>query len=132
MALDPAKLKKLAMDYANAWSSKSPDAVASFFAKDGQIAINRGDVLKGHAAIAEMAAGFYSEFPDLVVLCDEVRVAGDHAVFAWTLEGHHVRTKNFVRVGGWEEWDIDGQLKIKSSLGWFDQAEYDRQIVEGI
>jgi hypothetical protein len=79
-----------------------------------------------------MAAGFYAEFPDLVVRCDDIRTAGRHAIFVWTLEGHHAETKSFVRVGGWEEWDLDENLKVRSSLGWFDSAEYQRQIAEGI
>jgi hypothetical protein len=78
-----------------------------------------------------MAAGFFSEFPDLVVHCDELRVAGDHAVFAWTLEGHHAETKNHVKLSGWEEWDLDGDMKVKSSLGWFDAADYERQVAGG-
>ena len=131
MSLKSEQLKKVANDYAEAWSSKSPEAVASFYADDGQIIINRGEAIVGKAAIAEMAAGFYSAFPDLVVHCDEMRTAGDHAIFVWTLEGHHVDTKNYVKVGGWEEWDLDEAMKVKCSLGWFDAAEYDRQIAEG-
>ena len=131
MALDPKELQKSAEEYARAWSSKSPQAVASFFAEDGQIVINRGDPTIGQAALVEMVAGFYAEFPDLIVHCDELRTSGDHGLFAWTLEGHHVETKNFVKIKGWEEWDYDAHMKIKSSRGWFDADEYDRQIAEG-
>ncbi len=102
MSIDPGKLKEFASNYAKTWSAGVPEAVAGFYAEDGQIAINRGDVLSGRTAIAEMAAGFCAEFPDLVVQCDDVRDADDHAIFVWTLEGHHSETKNFVRVGGWE------------------------------
>ncbi len=128
MPIDPAALKKIAADYTAAWCSKEPNAVASFYAKDGQIAINSGDALIGRAAIAEMAAGFHAEFPDLEILCDEVRTAGDHAIYVWTLKGHHAETKNFVHVGGWEEWDMNDDLMVKSSRGWFDAADYDRQV----
>ena len=131
MTADPAKLRQIAHDYAKAWSSKSPAAVASFFAPNARMVINRGDALNGQAEIAEMAKGFYTAFPDLVVHCDALRTAGDHAVFVWTLDGHHVETKNRVQVGGWEEWNFDESLKIESSLGWFDSAEYARQIAEG-
>jgi uncharacterized protein (TIGR02246 family) len=126
------KVQEVGQRYATAWCSHSPDAVARFFASDGQIQINRGEVLKGHAAIARMAAGFYADFPDLVVRCDDIRMAGSHALFAWTLEGHHAKTKKFVKVGGWEEWELDADLKVKSSLGWFDAAEYERQIASGV
>jgi hypothetical protein len=36
-----------------------------------------------------------------------------------------------VKVGGWEEWNLDADHKIKSSLGWFDASEYERQIAHG-
>lgn len=132
MTLKSTKLDEIATAYAQAWSSKSPEAVASFYAEDGQIAINRGDVLKGRPDITEMAAGFYAEFPDLVVTCDGTRWAGGHAIFLWTLEGYHAETKNHVKVGGWEEWELDVNLKVISSLGWFDAEEYERQIAEGL
>ena len=132
MTLNPQDLVQMAASYAKAWSSGSAEAVASHYAPDGQISINRGDPIQGRDAITEMAAGFYAEFPDLVVHCDEVRTAGDHAIFIWTLEGHHAETKNHVKVGGWEEWEIDDNLKVKSSLGWFDATEYERQIAEGL
>jgi uncharacterized protein (TIGR02246 family) len=125
------EIQELGLAYATAWRSRSPEAVASFYAAEGRIRINGGDVLSGRASIAQMAAGFYAEFPDLVVRCDDIRAAGGHAIFVWTLEGHHAETKNFVRVGGWEEWDLDENLKIKSSLGWFDATDYQRQIAEG-
>jgi uncharacterized protein (TIGR02246 family) len=122
------KVREVGRRYAEAWCSHSPDAVAAFYASDGQIQINKGEVLKGHTAIAEMAAGFFADFPDLVVHCDDIRMAGSHALFAWTLEGHHAQTKRFVKVGGWEEWELDANLMIISSLGWFDSVEYQRQI----
>ncbi|WP_164658820.1 nuclear transport factor 2 family protein [Tropicibacter sp. Alg240-R139] len=121
-------LQKLARDYALAWSSGEPEAVASFYAEDGEIVINRGDPIKGRAAVAEMAAGFYAEFPDLEVRCDLMRKGGSHAVFIWTLEGHHAETKNHVIVGGWEEWDLNDDLQVMSSKGWFDADDYQRQI----
>ena len=114
--------------YTKAWSSGNPAAVAAHFAVDGQISVNRGDVLKGTQAITDMAAGFYAAFPDLTLHCDLARWNGSHAVFAWTLEGHHADTKNFVKVGGWEEWELDSDMNITASQGWFDATDYQRQI----
>jgi nuclear transport factor 2 (NTF2) superfamily protein len=131
MSYDSSKVVLFAAAYADAWCSKSADAVAACYASDGQISINRAPALRGQAAIADMAAGFYADFPDLVVLCDGVRVAGSHVVFLWTLEGHHAQTKAHVRISGWEEWEFDDQMKIISSLGWFDVQEYERQIRAG-
>ena len=131
MQLTSSKVAEFAGSYARAWSSKSPEAVASFYADDGKISVNRVNSLNGRKAIAEMAAEFYAAFPDLVVHCDGVRTAGDHAIFLWTLEGHHVQTRAYVQVAGWEEWEINEQMKIKSSLGWFDVEEYEQQIRGG-
>ncbi|MBE1284524.1 MAG: SgcJ/EcaC family oxidoreductase [Rhodobacteraceae bacterium] len=122
----------MAHNYAKAWSSGDPDAVASFYAEDGSIVINRGDPILGRAAVSEMAAGFYAEFPDLVVMLDHLRVAGDHVVFGWILEGTHSETGKTVRVPGWEEWDLNAEGKVAASRGWFDANEYDRQIAEGV
>jgi hypothetical protein len=40
---DPKDIAKLAHDYTAAWNSKSPNSVASFFAEDGAIVINRAN-----------------------------------------------------------------------------------------
>lgn len=76
MAPSPETVRDMATRYAAAWSSQSPDGVASFYAPDGKIAINRADEISGRAAVAEMAAGFYAEFPDLIVHLDDIRAAG--------------------------------------------------------
>ena len=132
MALEPKDIRDMAERYAMAWSSHSPEAVASFYEEDGSISINNGDLIVGRVAIAEMAKGFYSEFPDLVVHLDEIRTAGNNAIFVWTLEGKHSETGNSVKVGGWEEWTLSDNILISASLGRFDAVEYDRQVAEGI
>lgn len=131
MANNRDMVTAFAKDYARAWSSGSPDAVAAHFAASGKIVINRGAPLEGRAAIAEMAAGFFAAFPGMTVSCDAVRMSACHVLFAWTLEGRHAETHMLVRVPGWEEWDLDDEGKIASSLGWFDSADYERQIREG-
>jgi uncharacterized protein (TIGR02246 family) len=117
-----------AQTYTDAWNSKDPDAVAAHFTPSASIVINAGDPHEGRASLSAMAAGFHAEFPDLHLICDDMRVAGSHAVYRWTLEGHHVETGNFVRAHGWEEWDLDPAMQITRSLGWFDAEDYQRQI----
>lgn len=117
-----------AIAYTAAWNSGDPAQVAGHFTPDGQIQINRGDILKGTQALTDMAAGFHTEFPDLALTCDAIRTNGDHAVYMWTLEGHHTETKNFVKASGWEEWDLDGDQQIIASKGWFDAETYQAQI----
>jgi len=119
---------ELGRAYAEAWSSHRPERVAAFYADDGQIVVNKGEAIRGRAAIANMAAGFYAAFPDMIVQCDDFRLAGLHALFAWTLDGHHAETKRRVRVRGWEEWDLNAAGKVASSRGWFDAADYENQI----
>ena len=85
---------KIAHDYTVAWNSKSAEAVASFYAEDGQISINRGEPWVGRSRIAEMAAGFYADVPDLSLTCDDIRLSGSHAIYVWTFTGHDVNTKN--------------------------------------
>lgn len=128
MPIDPKAAAQMASDYTAAWNSKSPEVVASFYAADGQIVINRGEPWRGRAGIAEMAAGFYAEVPDLSLACDDVRCAGSHALFAWTFTGHDAKTGNPLRVQGWEEWELDEDLKVKASLGWFDSDDFERQV----
>lgn len=128
MTVPKEAIIKMANSYANAWSSKDATQVASHYETDGQIIINRGDLLAGTAAVTEMAAGFHAAFPDMHLMCDDIRVSGNHAVFVWTFYGHHAETKNFVKVSGWEEWDISDNVKVQSSLGWFDVEDYEFQV----
>ena len=127
MTIDPARIAALAEAYTAAWNSGSPDAVASFFAPHGQIVINRGKPWLGREGVAAMAAGFFADVPDLALACDEVRCAGDHVAYLWTFTGTHADTKNPLRVVGWEEWDLDADLQVLASRGWFDAADYERQ-----
>ncbi len=121
-------LNNLARDNAIAWSTGDAEAVASFFAPDGQIKVNRNDPLKGRTAIAGMTRGIYTDFRDLELRCDMMRWAGTHAIFVWTIEGHHAETGNQVVTRGWEEWELTKDNKIQSSLNWFDAEDHQRQI----
>jgi uncharacterized protein (TIGR02246 family) len=118
---------KFAAAYTAAWNSGSPEAVASFYAQDGQIVINRGEPWVGRKGVADMAAGFFADVPDLKLMCDDVRCAGSHVAYFWTFTGTHSSTKNPLRVVGWEEWDLDDDMKVVASRGWFDADDYARQ-----
>ena len=132
MTLTPAKLRNIGERYAQAWCSHKPDAVAAFFAPTGRIAINGGAPSFGPAAIVDMANGLFTDVPDIVVRTDEIRFgSGNSAVLLWTFEGHHIRTRNFVKVSGWEEWTLTDDGLILASLGHYDATDYDRQIEGG-
>jgi uncharacterized protein (TIGR02246 family) len=128
--VDTARVKAIADAYTAAWNSGSPDAVASFYAATGRIVINRGTPWEGRKGVAEVAAGFFADVPDLKLLCDGVRAAGDRVVYLWTFTGTHAATKNALRVVGWEEWEMDADYKVRSSLGWYDAEDYARQTAE--
>ena len=130
MTLDHQRISRLVAAYTAAWNSGSPDAVASFYAPDGQIVINRGRPWLGRTGITAMAAGFFADVPDLRLVCDDVRGAGDHVAYFWTFTGTHAATKRPLRVVGWEEWDLDAGFKVVASRGWYDAADYARQATE--
>ena len=127
MTIDLERARSVAAAYIAAWNSGSADSVASFYAQDGSIIINRGEPWAGRKRVAEMAAGFFADVPELKLTCDEVRCAGDHVAYFWTFTGTHVRTKNPLRIVGWEEWDLNADLLV-ASRGWFDAVDYERQV----
>ena len=126
--MDHAAANDLAQAYTAAWNSGSPEAVAGFFASDGQIVINGGSPWIGRRGVAEMAAGFFADIPDLSLACDGVRCAGSHVLYLWTFTGTHATSKARVRVVGWEEWDLGPDGKIAASRGWYDADDYARQL----
>jgi uncharacterized protein (TIGR02246 family) len=128
MATEIADIVALASAYTAAWNTGSPDAVASFFAEDGRIVINNGEPWDGRSRVAVMAGGFFAEVPDLSLVCDGIRKAGNHVVYLWTFTGTHSRTGHPHSISGWEEWDIDADGKVKSSRGWYDAEDYARQV----
>jgi len=125
--MDVERIEGMAADYTAAWNSKSAEAVASFYAEDGEIIINRGEPWTGRSRVRDMAAGFYADVPDLSLTCDDVRCSGNHVIYVWTFTGHDAKTGNPLRIRGWEEWDLDDDLKVRASRGWFDAQDYGRQ-----
>jgi len=131
MSFDPKDIEKLAEAYTAAWNAGSPQSVAGYFAEDGEIVINRGTPWRGRSGIAEMAAGFFADVPDMKLTCDGVRCAGSHVVYLWTFTGHAAETANALTVHGWEEWDVSDDLKVTVSRGWYDSEDYARQVARG-
>ena len=111
-----------------AWNSGAPEAVASIYAERGGIVINRGRPWKGRAGVAAMAAGFFDDVPDLNLVCDGRRVAGNDVVYSWAFAGHHAGTRNPLRITGRKEWDLAEDGKVSASRGWFDAEGYTRQV----
>ena len=131
MGLTVTAAQALAEGYTAAWNSGRATAVAGLFATEGQIVINRGTPWLGRAGVAALAQGFYDDVPDLQLTCDGVRVMGDHMVYLWSFTGHHAGTGNPLRISGCEEWDLDAAGLVQASRGWFDGADYARQVAGG-
>lgn len=129
--LNHDRIAEIAESYTAAWNSGSAAAVAEHYAADGVIAINRGAPWAGRAQVRKMAEGFLADVPDLSLTCDGVRIAGDHVNYLWTFTGHHAGTRNPLRIVGVEEWDLDRAGKVASSRGWYDAADYARQVAGG-
>jgi hypothetical protein len=124
-------LSELAKRYAEAWCSHNPEDVAAFFAENGSLKVNNDAPAIGRAAIAEIARGFVRDFPDMNVTFNKLELRGDVAAFHWSLTGTNTGpggTGNRVRISGYELWKIANNGLIAESKGYFDAAEYERQL----
>ena len=122
---DPAEIRDFAKRYTAAWCSQDPASVGAFYSTEGSLRVNDEVPAVGRAAITEVARGFMTTFPDLVVLMDEL-VMQERVEYHWTLIGTSAGRK--VRVSGFEVWEIGADGLIAESRGSFDGAEYQRQL----
>ena len=130
----PTHLLEFAWRYTAAWCSHDPAAVASFFSPTGTLRVNNGDPAIGHDAIAELARGFMTTFPDLEVRMDDLSVDDTRVIYRWTLIGTNTGpggTGRHVQISGFEEWRIGADGLIAESQGHFDVADYRRQLEHG-
>ena len=132
MAPKPDAVHALIEKHIKAWCDKSPRGVAASYTEDAVFSINRADPMVGHQDIAEMVKGFCDEFPDVVLTLNNSFVAGNHAIYVWTFTGHQTGTGIYAEFQGWEEWDLTDDCKVKSSLGWYDAEDYERQLALGV
>jgi uncharacterized protein (TIGR02246 family) len=128
--MDAGQARDFADRYTAAWCSDDPAQVAQHYAPDGSLTINDGTPAVGPAEITAAAKAFMDAFPDLTVLFDDLREGPSGWAYHWTLDGTHAQTRNHVRVSGYELWDL-GAAVIQSSRGYYDQDEYDRQVLAG-
>jgi ketosteroid isomerase-like protein len=123
-------LEAFARQYTEAWCSQDPARVAAHYAPDGSLTINDGASAVGRDAITEAARSFMVAFPDMQVQMDELRL-GAVPEYHWTLTGTNIGpggTGRSVRISGFEEWVIGDDGLIATSLGHYDQADWDRQV----
>jgi uncharacterized protein (TIGR02246 family) len=133
--MELATLNAFATNYTAAWCSQDAARVASFFAEKGSLTINEGTPSVGRPAITAAAQEFMTAFPDMVVTMDSVIREGGHVVYRWSLTGTNTGpggTGKAVRISGYEEWTMGDDGLIAESQGHFDEAEYRRQLNEGV
>ena len=132
MPHDPDQLRDFARRYTEAWCSQQPTRVAAHYAANGRIAVNDA----ASAPILEVAGSFMASFPDMVISMDDVIQREDERIeYHWTLDGTNTGpggTGNHVRMSGFETWTMGADGLVASSVGTFDQAEYERQLAEGV
>ena len=129
--MDPEALRAFGERYAAAWSSQDPASVASHFTESGSLKVNDAVPAVGRAAITEVARGFMTAFPDMVVTMDSIRRTDAAVEFHWTFVGTNTGpggTGNPVRFSGYEEWTFGEDGLVERSLGHFDEADYERQL----
>ena len=85
--MDQRQLTAFATRYAAAWSSRSPDSLAAFYAETGSLQVNAGSPAVGRPAVRATAESFMTAFPDMVVRLDSVVRTGTTAKFYWIWTG---------------------------------------------
>ncbi len=127
--------REFAAGYTAAWCSQNAARVAGFYSPGGSLTVNDGEKATGREAIASVAQSFMAAFPDLCVVMDDLILQGDGAEYHWTLTRANNGiggTGQRVRISGLEKWRLGEDGLIASSQGYFDAAEYRRQLEQGI
>jgi len=131
--MNAEKLQELANRYTAAWCSQNAASVAAFFAENGTLNVN-GSPANGRVAIAAVAQGFMTAFPDLELIMDALEIQPDLVTYHWTFIGTNTGpggTGKTVRFSGYEEWTFDNVGLIARSMGHFDNDEYRYQLEHG-
>ena len=129
------RLHELGTAYTAAWNGLDPAGVASFHNETSSLKVNDAEPAVGRRAIAEVAQGFMTAFPDMVLVMDSIRVTETGAEYHWTYIGTNTGpggTGKAVRFSGYEEWTLGEDGLIAQALGHFDEEEYNRQLEFGV
>jgi uncharacterized protein (TIGR02246 family) len=127
-------MRQFAERYAKAWCSQDPHSVARCFSEAGSLTVNDGAPAAGREAIAEVAQGFMTAFPDMEVKMDDLIAGPEGWVFHWTLTGTNTGpggSDKRVRISGYEVWHIGADGLVEESKGHFDSADYEHQLEHG-
>lgn len=125
------KMVEFGQKYTNAWNSKNPVKMASFYAEDGTLVVNGGTPAIGRKQIAQTAQSYMEAFPDMELTMDSLTVEHGKYRYHWTFKGTNTGpggTGNKVDFSGFEEWTMSAQGLVKESIGSYDASDYERQL----
>jgi uncharacterized protein (TIGR02246 family) len=128
------ELRSFGSNYTAAWNSQKAERVSAFFAEDGSLSVN-GSPSVGRDAIAAVAQGFMTAFPDMELFMDDVNTQVNQITYHWTFVGTNTGpggTGNGVHFSGYEEWTFGDDDLIAISRGHFDNDEYQHQLEYGL
>lgn len=117
--------------YTDAWNSKNPENMASFYAKDGFLTVNNSIPAVGRDQLAATAKSYMEAFPDMKLTMDSLVVDSDTYRYHWTFEGTNTGqggTGNKVVFSGFEKWTMNKDGLIQNSIGTYDAEDYNRQL----
>ncbi|WP_255571288.1 ester cyclase [Halomarinibacterium sedimenti] len=117
--------------YTDAWNSKQPENMASFYAEDGTLTVNGGTPAVGRKQLAATAQSYMEAFPDMILTMDSLTKEKDTYRYYWTFKGTNTGpngTGNKVDFSGFEEWTMNEQGLVQKSIGTYDADEYTRQL----
>ena len=124
-------MHEFAEKYTVAWNSKNPEQMASFYATDGMLIVNKGKPAVGRKQIAETAESYMEAFPDMKLTMDSLTAEKGTYRYYWTFTGTNTGpggTGNKVHFSGFEEWTINKEGLVQNSIGTYDAKEYNRQL----
>ncbi len=117
--------------YTAAWNSGDPTAVSMFFSEDGSLKVNDAEPAVGREAIAAVARGFMTAFPDMELQMRDLQVTDEGVQYHWRYLGTNTGpggTGAAVDFNGYEEWTFGPDKLVVRSLGHFDEDEYQAQL----
>ncbi|WGI20895.1 nuclear transport factor 2 family protein [Amylibacter sp. IMCC11727] len=121
MPVPSQKITNLTQSFCTAWTDRDAFAVAGLFEADATFLVN-GTPAKDPKAIADVADGFFTLFPDLHFMADDTRIASPNALLSWTFYGHHQKTKSFTKLSGWITLVASDTGKIATAQMFYDPS----------
>lgn len=127
------KVLNFGKDYTAAWNSKDPAKVASFYALDGTLTVNQGTPAEGREALTNLVNSYMEAFPDMELTMDSLVADGDTYRYHWRFIGTNTGpggTGNKVDFSGFEQWTLNTERLVQTSIGTYNADDYNRQLNE--